>query len=64
MMTVEEAWRLLKIRMEGEGASLRLIDSARVTFAAGVYAASHDVLMNRASPGDLSEAAARVEKHR
>ena len=63
-MTVEDAWRLLKTRMENGGATSAMINNAREYFLGGVYAASADVLMNRSTPGDLSEAAGRIEKHR
>lgn len=61
---VEEAWRLLKIRMENEGFTLRQIDVRRAAFISGVYAASADLLMNGVNPKALSDAADRIEKHR
>ncbi len=55
-------WDSIRTRMEKTGADTRFIDSARVMFAAGIYAASKDVLMNRADSRTLSEAATKIEK--
>lgn len=61
-MNVEEAWRLLRARLEAKDADKRYLDSARAVFAAGVYAASHDVLMRGATATQLALAAERIDR--
>ena len=61
---ISETWRNIKNRMERQGNSVRDVDNFRVAFAAGVYAASKDVLLNRADSRTLSEAADRIERMR
>lgn len=60
-MNVEEAWTLLRARLEAKDVDARHLDSARAVFAAGVYAASHDVLMRGATAADLARAAERID---
>lgn len=57
-----KTWDMIRSRMEKSGAEKRFIESARLMFAAGVYAASKDVLMNRADSQSLSEAADKIER--
>lgn len=64
MSTIEDTWRRISGRLVEIGMPLREIGNLREGFAAGVYAAATAVILERANPTDMSEAAERIERGR
>jgi hypothetical protein len=54
-------WQTIEKRLYETGCPGERVHKYRTMFAAGIYAASRDVLMNRADSRSLSEDAQRLE---